>query len=181
MVTKTVPYGYDCPLSVRNRCPFMPHLQHPWRAALWGGVGSALAIFIIAWLAHSVHKPLLIAPFGASCVVLFLSPNSEFARPRNIVGGYLISSLVGLALLALMPGVWWSAAVAVGLSIALMRLTHTVHPAAAALPLVILLTQPSWQFLLMPTLAGVGLLLLTAWVYHKGVFWLVSPRNTAAD
>ncbi len=154
----------------------MPHLQHPLRAALWGGIGSTLAILVLLGLAESVHKPLLIAPFGASCLVLFLAPQSEFAQPRNILGGYVISTLVGMAMLALLPGVWWAAAPAVGLSIALMRITHTVHPAAAAHPIVILLAQPSWAFLLMPTLAGVSLLVLVAWAYHRGLFWLLRPR-----
>lgn len=159
----------------------MPHLQHPWRAALWGGLGGALAILVIQALSQGVHKPLLIAPFGASCVVLFLSPASEFARPRNVVGGYMLGSLVGMTLLALVPDAWWAAAVAVGATIALMRLTHTVHPPAAAHPLVILLAKPSWFFLLMPTLAGLALLVATAWIYHKGIFWLVTPREPTID
>lgn len=162
----------------------MPHLDHPYRAALWGGIGGALAILVIQAMAAGVHKPLLIAPFGASCVVLFLAPQSEFASPRNIIGGYLIGSLVGLALLYLAPDAWWTAAVAVGLSIMLMKLTHTVHPAAAAHPIVILLAKPSWQFLLMPTLTGVALLVITAWLFHQGVFrvWLgIRERRTSSD
>jgi CBS-domain-containing membrane protein len=159
----------------------MPHLQHPLRAALWGGLGATLTILLIQYLSRSVHTPLLIAPFGASCVVLFLSPGSEFARPRNLLGGYLIGSLVGLVLLALLPGVWWTAAPAVGATIALMRLTHTVHPPAAAQPLVILLAQPSWQFLLVPTLPGIVLLLLAAWLYHRGITPLTRWAKPLAD
>jgi CBS-domain-containing membrane protein len=159
----------------------MPHLQHPWRAAFWGGLGATLTILLIQWLSRSVHTPLLIAPFGASCVVLFLSPDSEFARLRNMLGGYLIGSIVGLALLALLPGLWWTAAPAVGLTIALMRLTHTVHPPAAAQPLVILLAQPSWHFLLVPTLPGIALLVVAAWVYHLGIVPLARRVKPVAD
>jgi CBS-domain-containing membrane protein len=159
----------------------MPHLQHSGRAALWSGLGSGLTILLIQALAHSVNAPLLIAPFGASCVVLFLSPASDMARPRSLLGGYLIGTLVGLLLLALLPGAWWSAAPAVGLTIALMRLTHTVHPPAAAQPLVILLAKPGWLFLLMPTLPGVALLLLTAWLYHQGLLQLTRSDKTVAD
>lgn len=160
---------------------FMPHLQHPGRAAFWGGLGATLAILLIQWLSRSVNTPLLIAPFGASCVVLFLSPNSELARPRNLLGGYTIGSLVGLAALTLLPDAWWVAAPAVGLTIALMRLSHTVHPPAAAQPLVILLAHPSWHFLLLPTLPGVALLLLTEEIYHRGLFQLTRSDKAVAD
>lgn len=151
----------------------MSYLQHPWRAALWGGLGGALAILVIQAFAAGVHQPLLIAPFGASCVVLFLAPQSELARVRNIVGGYLIGTFVGLALSYLAGDSWWAPAMAVGLTMALMSLTRTVHPAAAAQPIVILLAKPEWTFVLMPTLVGVGLLVASSWAYHRGLLhWL---------
>lgn len=159
----------------------MIHLKYPGRAAFWGGLGATLAILLLQMLSRQVDMPLLIAPFGASCVVLFLTPDSELARPRSLLGGYMIGTLVGLLALTLLPGAWWVAAPAVGLTVALMRLNQTVHPPAAAQPLVILLMKPGWSFLLMPTLPGVGLLLLTAWLFHHGAFRLTRAESVTAD
>jgi len=35
-----------------------------------------------------------------------------------------------------------------------MHLTRTVHPPAGSNPVIIMLTQPSWKFLLTPTTCG---------------------------
>lgn len=137
-----------------------------WLMALLGGVGSALAILLIQVLAQQIRQPLLLAPFGASCVLLFLAPQSEFAQPRNLVLGYAIGTAVGFGAAWLFPGEWWAVAVAVGLAIALMRLTHTVHPPAGANPIVILLATPGIK-LLLPLCCGVSLLLLSAWGFSR--------------
>lgn len=37
------------------------------------------------------------APFGASCVLAFGIWNAPFSQPRNIIGGHIVSTFVGLA------------------------------------------------------------------------------------
>lgn len=140
-----------------------------WQAALLGGVGSFLAILLIQVMARQLSHPLLLAPFGASCVLLFLAHESEFAQPRNLVLGYAIGAATGFAALWLFPGQWWSVAVAVGLAISLMRITHSVHPPAGAAPIVIVLTAPGWKFLLTALGLGVLLLLFSAWTFNAFV------------
>ncbi len=60
----------------------------------------------------------------------------------------------------------WALALAVGTAIALMMLTRTVHPLADSNP-VIFLIQPSWSFLLFPTLIGALVLAAVELIYHN--------------
>lgn len=138
-----------------------------WRKALWAGVGSCLAIMLLQAVGQGLHHPLLLAPFGASCVLLFAAPDSPLARERNILASYTIATVVGFLALWLFQGAWWSVAIAVGITITLMGLTHTVHPPAGAHPIVIILGAPAWKLLLPTLVAGLSLLLLSAWFFHR--------------
>jgi CBS-domain-containing membrane protein len=62
---------------------------------------------------------------------------------------------------------WWSVALSVGTAIALMMLTRTVHPPAGSNPVIVFLTQPSWSFLLFPTLVGTLILVAVALIYNN--------------
>jgi len=144
-------------------CPPMPALRHI--AISW--LGGCLAIAVIAYLTQLSHAHLMLGSFGASCVLLFGYPDSPFSQPRNVIAGHFITSLVGLVFLTQFGAQWWSVALAVGTAIALMQLTNTVHPPAGSNPVIVMLTMPSWDFLLTPTLYGALLLVLVAVVFNK--------------
>ncbi|EJW17944.1 HPP family protein [Paenibacillus alvei] len=131
------------------------------------GIGGALAILLLAVLEKWSNWPYLMAPFGASCVILFALPDSPLAQPRNVVGGHLISSLVGFIIGSSCGVHPWSLALAIGLAIILMQWTHTVHPPAGADPLLMMMTGASWSFLLLPVGIGAVILVLAAWAYHR--------------
>lgn len=138
-----------------------------WQKALLAGLGSCLAILLLQGLGQTLQHPLLLAPFGASCVLLFVAPHSEFARRRNVLLSYTLATVTGFAALWLLAGQWWAVAVAVGVTIALMCLTRSVHPPAGAHPIVIVMGAPAAK-LLLPSLAlGLALLLGTAWAFHR--------------
>jgi len=135
--------------------------------ALLGFLGGTAAIGVLGLLAKTTGLPLLIAPFGASCVLLFAVPESAFAHPRNMVFGHLIASAIGVGICAFAGIGLWQMAIAVGLAIAAMQLTRTVHPPAGADPLVIMLAGgASVKFLLLPVLAGVLCLFLISRVFN---------------
>ena len=133
------------------------------RTALRGLLSGTLAIGLLGWLGSASGLPLLIAPFGASCVLLFAVPDSPLAQPRNLIGGHLVAATVGLAVsIMLGPGIW-HAGLAVGIAIAAMELSGTVHPPAGADPLVIMLGGTTkLSFLVAPILSGVAILLIVA-------------------
>ncbi len=59
-------------------------------------------------------------------------PDSPFAQPRNVIGGHLLSALVGCAMASFLGTGPLVLAVAVGLAIVVMYLTHTMHPPGGA-------------------------------------------------
>ena len=61
-----------------------------------GFVGGTVGILFLCLLAEQSEVPWLMAPFGATCVLLFAVPTSPLAQPRNIIAGHFISAAVGL-------------------------------------------------------------------------------------
>lgn len=151
------------------------HIRKTALPALVSGLGGAGAIWLLAVMTESLGQLLLIAPFGASCVLLFALPQSPLARPRNVIGGHAISALVGLLVVAVLGDGVLAMGIGVGLAIALMQLTGTLHPPAGGDPLVVILTGAGWSFLLQPVLAGTAVLVLLAWIYHRFVSRRVYP------
>jgi CBS-domain-containing membrane protein len=145
------------------------------REALIAGVGGAAAISVLALCARLAVTPLIIAPFGASCVLLFAVPASPLAQPRNVIGGHILSALVGLLVVALLGHSPATMAVGVGLAIAVMRLTGTVHPPAGADPIVVALAGAPWWFFAVPAGVGAAILVICAIVYHRFVSGLRYP------
>ncbi len=107
------------------------------------------------------------APFGATCVLLYAVSQSPLAQPRNVILGHFISALIGLLFLKLFGNSAFSIALSVGCAIAAMQFLRCIHPPAGANPLVILLTANTieyhWSFLFFPVLLGAIALVLVAW------------------
>lgn len=141
--------------------------QPSLKAVALAWLGGSLAIAVIAALAENLQAALVLGSFGASCVLVFGYPDVPFSQPRNVVGGHVLSTLVGLIFLSLCGPHWWSVALAVGTAIALMMVTRTVHPPAGSNPVIVYLAQPEWSFLLTPTLAGALLLVIVALIYNN--------------
>ena len=94
------------------------------------------------------------------------SPQAEAAQPRALIGGHLLSTLVGLLAVKLLGPVPWVAALAVGFAMIAMHLTGTFHPPAGIDPLVIVVNNLSWGFLIAPVGAGALLLALFAFAWQ---------------
>ena len=146
-----------------RRHQLVTNLRH-WILA---GLGGAIGIGITGGLSVATGMPLLIAPFGASCVLLFSVPGSPLSQPANVIGGHMVSSIAGLIISLLFPGLWWATALAVGLAISAMAALRVTHPPAGADPVVISAELPGIAFLLMPVFVGALLLVVTAQIFHK--------------
>ena len=134
---------------------------------LLAGLGGFIAIGLTGGLSVWTGAPLLMAPFGASCVLLFSLPGSPLSQPPNVIGGHLLATAIGLIFHALFPGEWWAAALAVSAAISLMAAFRVTHPPAGADPLVVFAEAPGAEFLFFPVLIGSLVLVATAWGYHK--------------
>lgn len=67
-------------------------------AILAGAAGGVAAIGIMEALSITTAFPLVAIPFATSIVVVLGSPKAEPGQPRALIGGHLISTLVGLAI-----------------------------------------------------------------------------------
>lgn len=143
--------------------------------ACWlkAGLGATIAMGLIGWIGEISHEPLLIAPFGASCVLLFAAPTSPLAQPINVIAGHFVASALALLLHVVLPGEWWAISIAVGASIALMAALRITHPPAGADPVVIFLSDPGWSFLIVPIFTGALVLVGVATLVH-----MAPPRTT---
>lgn len=83
--------------------------------------------------------PAIIAPLGASAVMVFVVPSSPLAQPWRVVGGNVVSTLVGVAAFKAIPEPTLAAGAAVCGAILVMSLLRCLHPpgGAAALTSVI--------------------------------------------
>lgn len=126
-----------------------------------------LGMGFVGWLGHVSGEPFLIAPFGASCVLLFAVPKSPLAQPANVLGGHVLATVVALLLRAWLPPDWWAIGLTVGLVIGLMVALRITHPPAGATPVVVMLSDPGPMFLIFPIISGCFVLLAIAFVVHK--------------
>lgn len=165
--------------------PPRPSLPHVAAAAL----GAFCATAVIALAAGALEIPLVLGSFGATCVLVFGFPEAPFSQPRNVIAGHVLASLIGLAFLRAFGATWWSMAMAVAAAVAVMLLTRTVHPPAGSNPLIVMLSQPTWTFLLTPTLGGATLIVVVALIVNNlgakrryPAYWIgrSPPRDVAA-
>ena len=132
-------------------------------------VGAALGLLFSGWLCHALlggASPWLIAPMGASAVLLFAVPASPLAQPWSILGGNLISALVGVTCATWFGHSAAVAALAGALAIAAMFALRCLHPPGGAVALTAVLAgneiaQLGYFFALYPVaLNSCGLLLI---------------------
>lgn len=135
--------------------------------ALLAGLGGVFGIGVLALLTQNTNAVLLMAPLGASCVLLFAAPGAPLSQPANVLGGHFVAALVGLIFASALPDSWWAVALAVGAAISAMSLLRVTHPPAGANPIVIFASDPNWLFLIFPVLSGAALLVLIAVIYHR--------------
>lgn len=130
------------------------------------GVGAFIGLSLIGMIAEQSNTMMIIAPFGATAVLLFSAPQSPFSRPLNIFGGYFISTVLGAAVLEYTSGGWLSVGIGLGITIMLMHLVKVVHPPAGANFLIV--TQGHLSFyLLWPLFTGLILLIVVGMSVHK--------------
>ncbi len=128
--------------------------------------GSALGIVSIGFIASHFSFPLLLAPFGASAVLLFSVYDSPLAQPRNTVFGHVLSALIGsaiaLAHITYFEGAGYILiALAVSSSILVMQMLRITHPPAGATAFIAsTAVMDIASFLLFTTAVTVGSLVL---------------------
>jgi CBS-domain-containing membrane protein len=132
-------------------------------------LGGLLAVGLLALLSAWSGQVLIVAPLGASSVLLFGYPRSPLAQPRNVVLGNTLGGFLGVALVTLFGQGPLVLALAVGLTILLGQQLRCLHPPAGGLAFLAAFLGVGWPFLLVPVLSGSLLLVLLAWGFSRWV------------
>ena len=162
-------------VSLRRLIPDLTPISPRERLRSAGGafVGIlATGLVSRAALGDASSLPVLIAPMGASAVLLFAVPSSPLAQPWSIVGGNLVAGLVGVSAAAIVPDPFFAAAIAICGAIGLMMALRCVHPPSGAVALTAVLGGPAirelgFGFVLWPVAANSLLLLAAALIFNN--------------
>lgn len=147
------------------------------REAMRAGLGAmiGLAVSGLFLLSPQVDLQLglyLIAPFGASAVLIFAVPNSPLAQPWSALVGNLTAAAVGVAACMLVADPTWRIALAVGITIAAMIPLRAVHPPAGAVAMTAAMNPEAiralgFKFVLAPVVAGTLALVMIGMLYAR--------------
>jgi hypothetical protein len=146
--SQSPPY-HPLPFPPFSYLSLIPIKYETYLLSTLGGIISILLIELVMstspiFLGDGV--PLIIASFGAGAVLMFGTIESPLAQPRHVLGGQVISALLGVGVTKLFKlsaaweegevtkegelgrVVWVSGAVGFGLAFLVMQVTGTVHP-----------------------------------------------------
>lgn len=150
----------------------------PMTEIFWAWIGSFVGIYAVWWLNEFIGiqkdaNMFLIGSFGASAVLIYGVPMGELSQPRNLIGGHVISALVGVGAYNLCPtNLALASALAVSLAIAAMLITSTTHPPGGATALIAVIGGASVHelgvmYAFTPVLIGAVIMLIIAVVVNN--------------
>ncbi len=148
-------------------------LRDRFVACAGGLIGIAVTSIVCRMLLHSLASlPLLVAPMGASAVLVFAVPASPLAQPWSVIGGNTVSVLVGVLAARFVPDPSLAAGLAVGGAIFAMSLLRCLHPPGGAAALTAVIGGPfvhssGFAFAFLPVGLNAVLLTLTGWMFHR--------------
>jgi len=107
----------------------------------WSWIGAFLGISAVAFMNYNLLAQtdliMIIGSFGASAVLIYGAIKSPLAQPRNLIGGHIISAVIGVAFYRLLGGhMWLASSMSVATAIAVMHATKTLHPPGGATALI---------------------------------------------
>jgi len=148
-----------------------------WPEQLRDALGAALGILItggLGWLllGGAGGALWLVAPMGASAVLLFAVPSSPLAQPWPVLVGHIVAATAGTAAYQLLGSGVAGAAAAVGLALLAMFPLRCVHPPGGGTALLAVLGSPAvhalgWGFALLPVALNALVLILVARLYRR--------------
>ena len=123
-------------------------------------------------IGSSEGLPFIVAPLGASAVLLFSVPTSPLAQPWPIIGGNMISAMVGLLVVHTIEEPALAMGIGVALAIAIMSFARCLHPPGGAAALTVILggsavTSTGFLFPFVPVGVNSILLVMLGIVFHK--------------
>ncbi|WP_374173695.1 HPP family protein [Flavobacterium tructae] len=172
MSTPKIKRGYRKTRYILYKETLIDYKEH-----FWSFIGSFIGIGILSYLESirfsGTDIVFLIGSFGASSVLVYGIIQSPFSQPRNLIGGHVISAVIGVTINQIIPDiVWLSAPLAVSLSIIFMQITKTLHPPGGATALIAVtgsaqIKDLGYMYVFSPVLDGVLILFITALIFNN--------------
>jgi CBS-domain-containing membrane protein len=161
----------------------------PIAEVFWSWIGAFLGIASVSYLHYNMvpqsDMVMVVGSFGASAVLIYGAPSGPLSQPRNLIGGHLVSALVGVACYQLLSEyMWLAASISVATAIGMMHLTKSLHPPGGATALIAVIGSDQvhelgFYYVFIPVMAGAFIMLLIALVVNNipssrkyPVFWL---------
>lgn len=157
---------------------FVPEAHHVGgRERAYGCIGALLGLLCTEWLSrHTLGQanPWFIAPMGASAVLLFAAPSSPLAQPWSVVGGNVVSALVGVTCAKLVGQPGLAGALAVAIAVGVMFRLRCLHPPGGAVALTAVfggsaVRELGYLFVLWPVAVDSLCLALCALAFNVGL------------
>lgn len=169
-----------------------PPLTVSKREIFYSCLGALIGLMFAEWLSRYALGEMnlwFVAPLGASAVLLFAVPASPLAQPWSMIGGNLVSGLVGVFCaqhFAFNLGL--GAAVAVATAIGFMFILRCLHPPSGAVAMTAVMGGPAihslgYQFVIWPVLVNSLFLLALALIFnnvlrHRYPHQIAKPART---
>ncbi len=139
---------------------------------IWSWVGAFLGIAVVALINYNIlgvtDLVMVIGSFGASAVLIYGAIKSPLAQPRNLIGGHIISAVIGVASYQILHAhMWWAASVAVATAIAAMHVTVICILQVGATALIAVIGSSKihalgYLYVILPVGAGATIMLVVA-------------------
>jgi len=139
---------------------------------IWSWVGAFFGIAAVALINFNLFDKtdmvMIIGSFGASAVLIYGAIRSPLAQPRNLLGGHIISAVIGVATYNVFyADMWLASSLAVATAIAVMHATKTLHPPGGATALIAVIGSEKihslgYFYAVMPVGVGAIIMLIVA-------------------
>jgi CBS domain-containing membrane protein len=106
------------------------------RERLVSALGGFVGIFAVYAISHAVlgaaASPIMVLSMGSTAAMLFAVPHGALSQPWPLLGGHLVSGLIGIACLLYVPDPLLAGSLATGLALGAMHYLRCIHPPAGA-------------------------------------------------
>ena len=140
-------------------------------SALGGLLGILLVYVVSRFALDGTSSPIMSFSMGSTAVMLFAVPHGPLSQPWPLLGGHLLSGLIGITCLLHVPEPMLAGSLAVGLSIGAMHYLRCLHPPAGATALVAAMGGDTvralgYGFVAAPVMLNVLIILSVAIVFN---------------
>ncbi len=139
---------------------------------MWSWIGAFCGILPLAFLNYNLFENtdfvFIVGSFGASAVLIYGAVKSPLAQPRNLIGGHIISAIIGVATYKFFGNhLWFASAFSVATAIAVMHAAKTLHPPGGATALIAVIGSQKihalgFYYVVMPIGVGAVIMLIIA-------------------